>query len=40
MFLELPIEQIGQIVKFKAKPKGTDVFDAAFLPPPPDRRTN
>jgi NitT/TauT family transport system substrate-binding protein len=34
------IEQIGQIVKFKAKPKATDVFDPSFLPPPPDRRTN
>jgi NitT/TauT family transport system substrate-binding protein len=38
--LDEAITQLALASPFKAKPKAADVFDAAFLPPAEDRRTN
>jgi NitT/TauT family transport system substrate-binding protein len=38
--LDKSIEQIGLTYKFKATPKGSDVFDSSFLPPLADRKVN
>jgi NitT/TauT family transport system substrate-binding protein len=40
MRLDESIDQIGLTYKFKAKPKGADIFDASFLPPAADRKAN
>ena len=35
------IEQIASVYDFKnPKPKGTDIFDASFLPPTGERKVN
>jgi NitT/TauT family transport system substrate-binding protein len=38
--LDKAIDQIALTYEFKAKPKGADVFDSSFLPPPADRKAN
>jgi NitT/TauT family transport system substrate-binding protein len=38
--LDKAIDQIALTYEFKAKPKGADVFDSSFLPPPADRKVN
>jgi len=38
--LDNAIDQIALTYAFKAKPKGTDVFDSSFLPPSADRKVN
>lgn len=38
--LDKSIDQIGLTYEFKAKPKGTDIFDSSFLPPATDRKAN
>jgi NitT/TauT family transport system substrate-binding protein len=38
--LDKSIDQIALTYTFKAKPKGADIFDPAFLPAPADRKFN
>ncbi len=35
--LDKAIDQIALTYEFKAKPKGTDIFDSSSLPPAADR---
>jgi NitT/TauT family transport system substrate-binding protein len=38
--LDKAIDQIALTYEFKAKPKGSDIFDSSFLPPAADRKAN
>jgi len=38
--LDRSIDQIGLTYEFKAKPKGTDIFDSSYLPAAADRKAN
>jgi len=38
--LEQSIEQLALVHAFKARPKPEEIFDAAFLPPPDQRKVN
>ena len=38
--LDKSIDQIALTYEFKAKPKGSDIFDASFLPPAADLKAN
>jgi NitT/TauT family transport system substrate-binding protein len=38
--LDAAIDQIALTFTFKAKPKGSDIFDASFLPAAGERKVN